>query len=165
MWLDLTKDKGGGLSTFTEVSTLTVHNFKTIVAMGMTLVHTFLHYWASYTCKEFRACSLPALVWRAAASIDVENCCFMPHFEALLLEPGTMPDLLTLDLAWTTYKPRAKAKDLAFLKLWHWKVPEFCFAWSATYPLSNLVINCGLLSIFLDSHAGGQSLFRFQIRP
>ena len=78
----------GALRAFTEFSTLTVHNFKTIVAMGMNIGKYIIS-------RNSEPRTLLVWAWRAAASIDVENCRFMPHFKALLLEPGTVPSLLT----------------------------------------------------------------------
>ena len=37
----------------------------------------------------------------ASGRVNVENHHFMPHFKALLLDPGAVPDLLTLDLCST----------------------------------------------------------------
>ena len=48
-------------------------------------------------------------------SIDVKNRRFMPHFKALLLDPGAVPGLFPLDLRSTRPELLTIAKALAVL--------------------------------------------------
>ena len=79
-----------------------MNKFKTIAATGMNFGMNKLTS-LNYTRKEFQAPSTSGMgvAGEHVMLIDVKNRSFVPHFEALPFDPGTLPGINTLDLCST----------------------------------------------------------------